>query len=270
VKNDVARGGNYYLAQRFNTVQMDSFQVLARTRCENERCLADMARVLGVDGVLSGTVTGTNAGYEVSLRLARRDGTSSPANPATYRYSTTPQANESQAGTTQPPTAGSVPPLGGRAIGAFFAGFAAAPVAALGAGIISIPLLIGDAPGVFFVVPIAIVPTAVAVTVYKIGETQTETGSFAATLFGASVGLAAGAAVGFHSESIWPAWFACPALAVVGFNMTRRYKVPAAPAPALLYREEGRVSLGLPRVQYRMHPVDHTVTRNLGLVRVRF
>ena len=123
-----------------------------------------------------------------------------------------------------------------------------------------------------------------AAGVYSAGDTETVTGSFGATLTGASLGVPVMLGIGMVSAFASYATgspigliglpfiiIASPACATLGFNMTRRYKSPSALGSAVINFNGGEMRLAVPRISfYRDSFGERTFSRRVNLVKVAF
>jgi len=117
--------------------------------------------------------------------------------------------------------------------------------------------------------------------VYIVGNIGNETGSFRATLGGSAIGAGA-FFVWLATGHPWSpsldlrALIACilapPIGATIGFNLTRRYDSPPAESEtALINVRNGRMSLAVPRVHFRIDSFGRGgLSQNVDLLRVRF
>lgn len=115
--------------------------------------------------------------------------------------------------------------------------------------------------------------------VYAVGNIGDETGSLLATLAGSALGIAVGLLGNYacdrsdHEIAAIIFLLASPPIgATIGFNMTRRYKLPPAePGTALMNVRDGRMSLAFPRVYIQMDPFGKgNLSQKVDLLRVRF
>jgi len=145
----------------------------------------------------------------------------------------------------------------------------------VGAGMLGASLGIGTKSALVGVLGWA---AGVSLGVHAVGDTETETGSYAATLVGSAlpvafaVGLEAAVGEDAAADSIFPILFlGSPIVSTIAFNLTRRYKIPGGRSMrALVDYRDGRLALGAPRVSDRVSPIDGAVTQTVDVLRVRF
>lgn len=291
LRSELERTGHFRVVRNFTGAQMRQFRLVLRSGYEADKLLAASGRALGVENVVAGNVREAPelSGHIVSL----------------HRVNVETQRVSFAADTCNCPEADiadrTVPELMSRLDSARRSGIhplaAEEPVpwgvlipleyaAALGvevAGIAGLSQCVvpSDDPdheewfsmrGEATIILLAI-PLVMSGAVCTLGYRPDERGSYLVTLVGALVGFGASALVAAGTKepaALIGVVLLPPAAAVMGYNLSRQPRNPEPPPTALIYQEEGRVSLGVPQLQYRMHPVDHTVTRNVELVRVRF
>ena len=112
-----------------------------------------------------------------------------------------------------------------------------------------------------------------AIGVYLVGNIGDETGQFKASFGGSILGLVVGSVflavdegLGYHTMV-----FCTPIGAVIGFNMTRRYKSPPASETALFNFRDGQTSFDFPKIYFRPNPFNKgDLIQTVDLVKVRF
>ena len=109
-----------------------------------------------------------------------------------------------------------------------------------------------------------------AIGVYIVGSWGNETGSFLATLGGSIIGGVVWIAIGREVSAV----MTIPAStigAIIGFNLTRRYKSPPDSKTALINFRDGQMSLAVPAIYPRLDSFDGRIlTQRVDLVRVIF
>lgn len=174
------------------------------------------------------------------------------------------------------------PPLSvGRIVGQFLAGIGGEVVGAVGGVALGslFPQPSGDnEAGPMFLGFIVGGILGGSMGVYLLGTSNTHGGSYWATLGGdilfASTyilyevlfGIPENSALEITGHLILPVTGA-----VIGFNLTRRYKSPPASGNALINFRDGQMRLTIPTISFRPDPYDRgTLTQRVDLVKVRF
>ncbi len=114
--------------------------------------------------------------------------------------------------------------------------------------------------------------------VYIIGNIGDQTGSYVATLLGSTLGMGLGMGVSLAMSSeldnVSPLIILCtlPTLSgIMGFNSSLRYKKTPASGSAIINLKDSRMSLGIPRIYFRLNPFDRmSMIQNIDLVQVDF